>query len=258
MATSIFVYPYKQASRSALALAKSLGGKVIKLENSKFRPSKDKLVINWGSSKVPKEIVEGCRLLNNPSNVSKVSNKYIFFSMVEAQGEAGPRIPDFTISNEVAKNWFNNKTKLVFARTVLNGHSGEGIVEVNSSEEVDKFPDGTLFVKYIPKRSEFRIHCTKEKAFCIQEKLRSLEKKEEKNFKVRNHANGYIFARQNINCPEDVITQAIKALNASNLDFGAVDVIWNELRQEAYVLEVNSAPGLEGSTIHDYVGLINE
>jgi glutathione synthase/RimK-type ligase-like ATP-grasp enzyme len=40
---------------------------------------------------------------------------------------------------------------------------------------------------------------------------------------------------------------------ASGLDFGAVDVIWNERQQRAYVLEINSAPGLEGTTIDDYV-----
>jgi D-alanine-D-alanine ligase-like ATP-grasp enzyme len=42
------------------------------------------------------------------------------------------------------------------------------------------------------------------------------------------------------------------------LDFGAVDVIWNEKQQRAYVLEVNTAPGLEGQTVDDYARGIKE
>jgi D-alanine-D-alanine ligase-like ATP-grasp enzyme len=36
------------------------------------------------------------------------------------------------------------------------------------------------------------------------------------------------------------------------LDFGAIDIIYNESRDQAYVLEVNTAPGLTGQTIQSY------
>jgi D-alanine-D-alanine ligase-like ATP-grasp enzyme len=36
------------------------------------------------------------------------------------------------------------------------------------------------------------------------------------------------------------------------LDFGAVDIIYNAKRNECYVLEVNTAPGLEGTTVEKY------
>ncbi|MNY63636.1 hypothetical protein D3C86_2006230 [compost metagenome] len=42
------------------------------------------------------------------------------------------------------------------------------------------------------------------------------------------------------------------AVNAIGLTFGAVDVIWNEYRHQAYVLEVNTAPGLTGTTLEKY------
>ena len=45
---------------------------------------------------------------------------------------------------------------------------------------------------------------------------------------------------------------ALAAMVASGLDFGAVDVIWNSRRLEAYVLEINSAPGLQGQTVENY------
>jgi hypothetical protein len=36
------------------------------------------------------------------------------------------------------------------------------------------------------------------------------------------------------------------------LDFGAVDLIWNENQNVVYVLEVNTAPGMEGTTLENY------
>ena len=51
------------------------------------------------------------------------------------------------------------------------------------------------------------------------------------------------------------LTQAQTSQSAfvSNLDFGAVDLIWNEHENKCYVLEVNSAPGIEGTTLQQYV-----
>jgi hypothetical protein len=37
-----------------------------------------------------------------------------------------------------------------------------------------------------------------------------------------------------------------------HLDFGAVDVGWNEHHGEATIYEVNTAPGLEGTTLEKY------
>ena len=50
---------------------------------------------------------------------------------------------------------------------------------------------------------------------------------------------------------EEAKNAAIKAVEALDLDFGAVDII--ETRQgEIFVLEVNTAPGLEGKTVESY------
>jgi len=115
-----------------------------------------------------------------------------------------------------------------------------------------------LLCLYIPKRREFRLHCTKAKVFSIQEKKAQLGY-QDADFQIRNVANGFIFARQNLGeIPEDVGTQALKAIKMVGLDFGAVDVIWNERRKEAFVLEVNTAPGLEGQTVLDYTAMIKE
>jgi D-alanine-D-alanine ligase-like ATP-grasp enzyme len=45
---------------------------------------------------------------------------------------------------------------------------------------------------------------------------------------------------------------------ALGLDFGAADVLFNARRNQAYVLEVNTAPGLEGQTVNDYAEAFKE
>ncbi len=69
---------------------------------------------------------------------------------------------------------------------------------------------------------------------------------------VRNHDNGWVFCRQDVHPPDEVINQSIEAVRALGLDFGATDVGWNEYYQKACVFEVNTAPGLEGTTLENY------
>lgn len=49
-----------------------------------------------------------------------------------------------------------------------------------------------------------------------------------------------------------MLEQSKLAVKACGLDFGAVDIIWNNHYQKAYVLEINTAPGLEGSSVDNY------
>lgn len=259
MATENFVYPYRQGSKSAIALAQGVEGKVIRLEGSKFRPTAKKLVINWGSTTMPDDILRSARVLNQPTLVNRASNKKNFFQLAKDAGEAGPSVPEFTFSKEEARQWLTqDKPKKLFARTVLAGHSGEGIVKVNTVEELEPIAEGTLFVVYVPKKREFRFHVDRKVGvFCVQEKMKKREvPNEEVDYQIRNLANGFIFAKQDIEVPDGCKEEAVKALAVTGLDFGAVDVIYNERQEKAYALELNTAPGLEGSTILDYVEMI--
>ena len=44
---------------------------------------------------------------------------------------------------------------------------------------------------------------------------------------------------------------AVKAVNSLGLDFGAVDICEDE-EGNPYVFEVNTAPGIEGTTVEKY------
>lgn len=243
------IFPYKTGSASAKALAEALGVKRIKAEGSKFKGAANKTVINWGCSKLPAEILK-CRVLNSPESVAKASNKLSFF---KAMAEAGVSIPRFTEALEDVKAILA-EGKTVVARTILNGHSGAGIVLLEGDAEIVKAP---LYVEYVPKKQEYRIHVFQGEVVDIQRKARKADVPDDQvNWKIRNLANGFIFARNEEALgivPEDVLNQAKAAVVACGLDFGAVDIIYNDKQQKAYVLEINTAPGLAGGTLEGYV-----
>ena len=190
-------------------------------------------------------------LLNNTEAVAKASNKLRFF---EAVSEA-VSVPPFTTSKEVAKEWAA-AGKTVICRTLLNGHSGAGIVLADKPEDVVKAP---LYTEYVPKKEEYRVHVFNGEIIHFSRKARKKEVPDkEVNWKVRNHGNGFIFQHENFELPIDCAVQSLKAIKEIGLDFGAVDVIWNDKQQKAYVLEVNTAPGIEGVTLERYVEAITK
>src|SRR3546814_16255417 len=80
----MYLYPYKKGSKGANELSKALGIKQVKLTNSKFKGSEDKLVINWGNSAVSDEVGK-CTVLNKQEAVALATNKLSFFQAIDAK-----------------------------------------------------------------------------------------------------------------------------------------------------------------------------
>ena len=269
MATDfIKIYPYNQASESAKLLARSMtldtrvgSVKLLRRENSTYKGNKAHTVINWGSSVALPDHCNKGRVINTPDAVAKAANKLTFFTHCSTLGDESPRIPAWTTNKAEVAQWLADG-RTAFARKVLNGNSGEGIVDVIDTSVLDTVPDGTLFTMYVPKKLEWRIHVAFGKAFDVQRKAARTTNTVEgftPNWRVRNFANGFVFERNGSGKPHaDVIDQAVKATVGLGLDFGAVDVIWNEKHKQAFVLEVNTAPGIEASTLHQYSNMFIE
>lgn len=242
-----YILPYRQGSKSARALAHALGGRVLRLQGSVVRLNHDDKVINWGNT----EDERGAKALNQRVIIRSASNKRFFFQMMkEAGAEYEASIPPFwTEASSIPDDAFP-----IVCRTVLAGHSGEGITIADTRDDLVAAP---LYVKYINKADEYRIHAGLKggdvEVISVQRKARRHDTPDsEVNWKVRNHHNGFVYVRGGVNPPRDVVYKAKNALRASGLDFGAVDVIWNAKQERAYVLEINTAPGLEGQTVGDY------
>jgi hypothetical protein len=107
-----------------------------------------------------------------------------------------------------------------------------------------------LYVKYIPKLREFRAHVAFGHVIFLQEKKRKTENEQTDDQKlIRNHDNGWVFCINDIQLTDaertSINAEAVKATTALGLDFGAVDLILGKKDNLPYILEVNTAPGLE-------------
>lgn len=255
---SVKVHGYKPGSRGAEAIAEALGAKVLKHEGSRYRPRAADIIINWGSS-ADLSHLQPASIINDPISVEVASNKLAFFKQLKAYDICN--YPEFWEN----KNDIPEDAYPVVCRTILNGHSGRGIVIADTPDEL---VDAPLYTRYVKKKDEYRVHVGRQydeneggniHVISLQRKaIRAGQEPDHINHRIRNLDNGYVFVRNDINPPQAVINQALGALESSGLDFGAVDVIWNDHHQKAYVLEINTAPGLEGQTVEDYKAFFEE
>jgi len=244
---------YKSYSESARALADKLGCKVLRDRGSTFRynPRRHK-VINWGGS-VNSHGVSNLEFINPPSNTAMSTDKLRFFRAIESSNDVNELvpIPPYTTNKQVAQEWLNDGKK-VCARASLTGNSGAGLSILRMG---DQLPDVPLYVKYIPKTDEYRIHVVKVRdeynTRVVKKKLKH-DAPANRNKLIRNHENGYIFSANVDNIPLCVNVAAINAIKAMQLDFGAVDIGYNSKTDTCIVYEVNTAPGIEGTTVDWY------
>ena len=239
------IYPYNLYSKSAKALSDSLSDVRCKRvrENGNYSYHDNHVVINWGNPRYPNWWNQNNYIVNKPKFVENAQNKHKSFgAMLD-----NVRIPAFTTEKEYAEGWIHND-RVAVARTLLRGCGGRGIQLV---DDVDNLPDCALYTRYVKKSDEYRIHIFMGTIIFAQKKMLRNESTGN-NFQIRNYDNGWIFGSKNIAIPQDVVEQALLAVNALNLDFGAVDVGWQESSQKAFVYEVNTAPALEGTTLRLY------
>jgi hypothetical protein len=255
MATRVILYPYNMGSNSAKALQEKLVDLGIRTKrvhpDGTYRPFDSHKIINWGNSNPPTSWNCPDNILNKPYNVAIASNKLSTFNALR---EASINTPKYTSSKGEAQEWIE-EDGVVLCRTKLNGHSGEGIVIARVIEDL---VDSPLYVLYKKKRSEYRVHVFKGTVLSVQEKRRDTEvERDQDQALIRSHDNGWVFCRENVTEDvrlRDIATQAIKTLG---LDFGAVDIIYNQREDTYYVLEINTAPGLTGQTLEEYVHAIS-
>jgi len=247
----MLLYPYKSGSTGAKALAQAIGARRIKHTGSRLRGGPDKTVLNWGANELPPE-VQKCRVLNTPESVSVATNKLQCFQVLE--GHNVGTVP-YTASRGQAGAWLA-QGKAVVQRTLLRASAGRGIIMADTKEDLVNAP---LYTQYIKKESEWRVHIIDGDIIDIQRKVRdSRVPTEDVDWRVRNHDRGFIFQRHDVHPPVEVVTAATEAVAALGLFFGAVDVIFNRHHGKAYVLEVNCAPGLEGTTLENYARKFRE
>lgn len=244
----VLVRPPTRPSNGAQVIRNGLDT-VARLSRVERIPKQYKVVLNWGNP-TPVYGDPLARMINKAEAVRKAIDKLV---SLKTMAEAGVRLPPYLTNKPELK-----KGDVWLARTILNGSGGAGIKVIRSKDEV---PDAPLYVKYIPKMTEYRVHVVAGNVIFAQQKKRKSDASQTDDQKlIRNHANGWVFCPVDVGTlTEDVRNVAIAAVAALGLDFGAVDLIVGKSDSLAYALEVNTAPGLESEGLIDaYVRAFTE
>lgn len=255
------IWPYTMGSRSSRDLARALNT-IRVYPNRRYHPRPNHLIINWGNSNLPRwwpevrrdEVYEGflelsrhIPVLNKPGLVGAASDKLSAFHLFT---EAEVAAPEFTTDPEIAAGWDSS----VVVRHVLRGHAGVGVEIIPAGQGI---PTAPLYTRYLGWRKEYRVHVWGGEVIKTQRKVLPLDRdRSQDNWEIRTHPNGWIYIQQNDE--EQLSTVAVQAVAALGLDFGAVDICTKRRgdSRKVYVLEVNTAPGLEGQTLTAYVNAI--
>lgn len=243
----LFLLPYKTGSKSAKALADTMGIK--RCSHNRTSPNKtQRTIINWGHSgnDLSEYVLSNAQQVYNPPSLVAIAiNK---LHCLEALSVAGVSIPPFTTDINEARAWIRDSSKEVVERHMLRSSGGEGI---RIRTEASSLQPAPLYTQYVKKKQEYRVHVIAGQVADVQRKAKRTGATIY-DWKIRNLEAGFIFVRGEVSPPQDVIDQALLAIQAVALDFGAVDVIYNAHEEKAYVLEVNTACGLEGTTLGMY------
>jgi glutathione synthase/RimK-type ligase-like ATP-grasp enzyme len=149
-----------------------------------------------------------------------------------------------------AQGWAKEGITVV-CRKLTHSSEGKGIVVAETPEEVIMAP---VYTQYKKKKKEFRVHVFRDQVVHVLEKRR--KKGVEGDSKIRNTANGYVFCSDGVVEPSGLRALALAASKVTQSDFKGVDIGYNEKFNELFVIEVNSAPGIEGTNVQRYVEMI--
>lgn len=262
MTTRIRVLPYGP-SDSVRELTSAINTKIQELrlnanvtslvsEGSRYRSRVGDIVVNYGNRRYNDSFFGGATVLNSVVALNRAANKVAAFNALRL---AEVKTVEYTVDREVAQNW--NRNEIVYERGTLTGHSGEGITVRLTREGV---ADAPLYTKGIQgPRREWRVHVFEGVITYVQKKIRRNGYRDLSTYRedIRNHHTGWVYSNAFTDAPPDqVLIQAHKAVSALGLNFGAVDLI--SKNTNAWVLEVNTAPGLTGTTLETYTHNIVE
>lgn len=279
--THLRILPYKMGSESARNISRELG--ILQVhpdpQRSKYNPNKqwfsrragrvlrrrESTIINWGCSVIPEHLRENVRWINHPDNVARSVCK---LRTLQTLTDHGVPCPEYTLDPGKVDSWLRDEQATVFARTLLNAHSGRGIIVLdpdgtyapgNQNEHGMGIPYAPLYTKYIKSSHEYRGHMLPNgKVHLVQKRRSNAVPDDRVDWRIRNHGNGFIFAAEMSFKPEDIEDLMYQAKDALGLDFFSADIVYNEHQNKSYIIEVNTASGAVGRTLDIYVQAFKE
>lgn len=197
----------------------------------KYLPRKEEFIINYGRD------YEFANL-----NTNVIFNKLEAYHILNENGIRQPKI--YLKGDEIPDEAFP-----LLARKEYHSQ-GRDIIYIHDREQLENELEDFMYdflVEYIPKKSEYRVHVLRDYATVVSVKVNPDGNGDPI---VRSKRNGWKQINYEGRWVEELENLAIKAMDALDYDFGAVDIIRKGKR--LYILEVNSAPGLEPRKLQLY------
>lgn len=216
------------------------------------------LIIRWGTRRSAS--TRNTDVLNPRRKIRANTDKR---NAMEVMDDAGVPVPEYVDS---ARNVGHPMDGEELAYPVLGraeSHSQGSDINLIMQERDIQLTDNDFYVQYYPTQMEYRVQVFGGEVVKLHEKRLQTSAANEGNYTpyIRNHQKQWVFVNPRGSTPDEVTEYAIQAVNALDLDFGAVDVIHTE-EHGVKVLEVNTAPTLDennlrryGETIQDMLGL---
>lgn len=214
------------------------------------------IVIRWGSRRrirSPRDTV-----LNPRRKIRQNTDKR---NALDVLDNAGVPVPAYTDSASDVDLEDAPLTYPVLGRATQHSQ-GSDINLILQARDLE-LTSNDFFVDYVPTQMEYRVQVFDGEIVKVHEKRLETEAANSGDYTpyIRNHQKRWVFVNERGSTPDAVRDYAIDAVDALDLDFGAVDIIHAETGG-VYVLEVNTAPTLDennlrryGQTIQDRLGL---
>lgn len=141
---------------------------LLRSEGSRYTPRQSDVIINYGNRRYSENFFGRARVLNNLQALNRAANK---LQALNTLSQAGIPTVEYTTQQQIAQGWVA-EGGTVYARGVLNGHSGEGITVHDSNNST--VPAAPLYTKGITsQRREWRVHVFEGKITYVQLKKTS-------------------------------------------------------------------------------------
>jgi len=241
MAKVIFkICPYKPKSAGARYLAEALEellGYPVERVTHDYQVADNVWLINWGSGDYYAERQAGAKntkVLNPAHKIVRCINKTDCFRVL---AETDVSLPQWTLRHATARRWAE-AGHVVYCRGDVEGMDGRGLQVATSPASLT---EASLYTRGEESTHEYRVHVFKHMP--IFDLLKWHEQPTKAANRVRTGGNGWEFTRHCV-MPPLVRQQAVLTSRALDMDFCAVDILWNQSTNRPTVLEVNSAPEL--------------
>lgn len=237
-----FIY-HKSTCVTGKAIAKALGFRSFGKRPVRNVNQDFPVLLRWGSSYPLNAATE----INPWQAITLAAHKY---NALKAMKDAG--VSTIAFSKNAADIW-NAGYEEVYCRANY-GSKGKDIKIIPRGNHLHH---ADLFTGFVEAHREYRIHVVNERVIRVQGKYLDYPEQDKNNGRIRNHANGYRFKTPQKKLKPEREQDAILAVKALGLDFGAVDMILGKDNQH-YILEVNTGPACSPMTAQVYCAALAE